>query len=225
MINTSSLSQLNFAQNYNLRAPKNLTFSSNLPTDSILKEQIVPLETHKAYTLVSFEGKSKLSFPEQLANTARNIAESMNTTGECKTGVRKALEKHGITIKSRSAYMTADQLAKNPMFKEIKVKRSELKDLKPGTIVVWDKCNGHPHGHISISLGGGKEASDCIRDQFTDYGPRFKIFEPKDTNTFKNKYIATHTIPVHHSLAKIKAACLDLVKHNSNSKVLNVTDS
>lgn len=225
MINTSSLSQLTFAQNYNLRAPKNLTFSSNLSADSILKEQNVPLETHKAYTLVSFEGQSKLSFPEQLANTARNIAESMNTTGECKTGVRKALEKHGITIKSRSAYMAADQLAKNPIFKEVKVKRSKLIDLKPGTIVVWDKCNGHPHGHISISIGGGKEASDCIRDQFTDYGPRFKVFEPKDTNTFKNKYIATHTIPIHHSLARIKAACMFAVKSKPDNKVLKMTDS
>lgn len=225
MINTSSLSPLCFAQNYNLRTPRPLSFSSNYSINDSQEKENVPLETLKAYTLVSFEGKNKLSFPEQLADTARNVAESMNTEGSCKKGVRLTLEKHGIPLKGISAYMASDQFARSPMFTEIKLKRSELIDLKPGTVVVWDKCPGHQDGHISIALGNGKEASDCIRDQFTDYGPRFRVFEPNESNTITNKLISRPKIALLHKASRAKQACLNLISRKADNVSLSTTES
>lgn len=224
MITSLPTSQLSFAQNYNLKVPAHRSLSSTVSVNQT-DTKFVPLETHQAYALVSFEGKNKQSFPEQLAQTARNVAESMNTEGSCKKGVRIALEQHGITLKGLSAYMASSQLAKNPMFTEIKVKRSELQDLKSGTIVVWDKCPGHKDGHISISLGDGQEASDCIRDQFIDYGPRFRVFEPKESNSIKNKLFSKPTIALLHTASKAKHACLDLVTGKSPKKKLGFTDN
>lgn len=224
MITSLPTSQLSFAQNYNLRVPAQRSLSSTVSVNQT-DTKFVPLETHKAYALVSFEGKNKQSFPEQLAETAKNVAESMNTEGSCKKGVRIALERHGITLKGLSAYMASSQLAKNSMFTEIKVKRSELQNLNPGTIVVWDKCPGHPDGHISIALGDGQEASDCIRNQFVDYGPRYRAFEPKESNSIKNKLFSRPTIVLLHGASKAKHACVDLVKGKSNQKTLDLTDN
>ena len=55
----------------------------------------------------------------------------------------------------------------------------DLPKLPPGAVVVWNKGPGHPHGHISISLGGGREASDKIRKQITNYGTSVRVFLPK----------------------------------------------
>lgn len=220
MISTVNSSPLNFG----LNSHKNLTANRSFSGTGISQDQDVvkvPVETHKAYALVSFEGKPKVTFPEALADSAREIAETMNTQGSCKKAVRLALEKHGILIKGVSAYMSADQLAKNSLFNEIDVSRSELSSLKPGTIVVWDKCNGHPDGHISIALGDGKEASDCIRDQFINYGPRFRVFEPKASNTLTNMFIGRPMIPVMHAAHSVKTSCLSLVKGSAKTKTAN----
>ncbi|MCA9777398.1 MAG: hypothetical protein KC800_11795, partial [Candidatus Eremiobacteraeota bacterium] len=71
------------------------------------------------------------------------------------------------------------QLAKNPKVKEVNVSPQDFKKLPAGAIVVWDKGAGHEHGHISVALGNGKEASDVIRDQITNYGTKPRVFIPK----------------------------------------------
>ena len=118
------------------------------------------------------------TFANKLAISAREVAEELNSKGWCKKGVRLAMEKLGLGLKGKSAYMAADQLANNPHFIEVEVSRWQLKKLQPGHIVVWDKCLGHKHGHVSIALGNGIEASDCLRKQFTLYGPRYRVFQP-----------------------------------------------
>ncbi|MFA7484225.1 MAG: hypothetical protein WC314_27270 [Vulcanimicrobiota bacterium] len=99
--------------------------------------------------------------------------------GYCFKYVGESLRKFGINTSGASAYMAADQLAKNPKVKEVKAAPQNFKKLPPGAIVVWDKGPGHPHGHISIALGNGKEASDVIRDQITTYGTKARVFMPK----------------------------------------------
>lgn len=101
--------------------------------------------------------------------------------GLCFRYVRQALERAGVKgVGGASAYMAADQLAKNPKFREIKVAEKDLKRLPAGAVVVWDRGNGHQHGHIAIALGNGQEASDVKRAQTTgSYGTKFRVFLPK----------------------------------------------
>ena len=98
--------------------------------------------------------------------------------GWCYRDVGRALRTVGINTSGGSAYMAADQLANNPKVKEVKVSQGDLAKLPPGAIVVWDKGAGHEHGHISISTGDGKEASDIMRNQITNYGTSFRVFMP-----------------------------------------------
>jgi hypothetical protein len=115
----------------------------------------------------------------KLAAEAQKEATNGDSSGGwCFRDAGRALAKVGINTSGASAYMAADQLAKNPKVKEIKVSQGDLPKLPPGAIVVWDKGPGHEHGHISIALGNGKEASDLVRNQITNYGTSFRVFMP-----------------------------------------------
>lgn len=118
----------------------------------------------------------------KLANAAKREANRRNTVGWCYAGVATAVSKvYGSFLYGESAYMAANILARNSKFKEIKVKPSELKKLTPGSIVVWGKTRVSPHGHISIALGNGKEASDHVAQQLTSLRghQNFRVFTPK----------------------------------------------
>ena len=101
-----------------------------------------------------------------LAAAAARVARRRNTFGRCYAGVADAVD-HAIGrfLWGASAYMAADQLAKHPEFKEIKASGPALKTLPPGAIIVWRKTAASPNGHISVSLGDGREASDHIAPQ------------------------------------------------------------
>jgi len=116
---------------------------------------------------------------KKLAGLARAEATNGDSQGGwCFRDASRALSKVGIETHGASAYMAADQLAQNPKVKEIKVPASDLPKLPPGAIVVWNKGAGHEHGHISIALGNGEEASDLLRKQMTNYGTSFRVFMP-----------------------------------------------
>lgn len=103
-----------------------------------------------------------------LAAAAARVASRRNTVGRCYAGVAEAVDiAIGRFLWGMSAYMAADQLAKHPKFKEITVSASALRTLPPGAIVVWRKTGRSPHGHISVALGDGREASDHIARQMT----------------------------------------------------------
>jgi len=121
------------------------------------------------------QGGSELG--KKIAADAQNTA--TGSGGYCFKYVSETLRKFGINTSGASAYMAADQLANNPKVKEVNVSPQDFKKLPPGAIVVWDKGAGHPHGHISVALGNGKEASDVIRDQITNYGTKPRVFIPK----------------------------------------------
>lgn len=101
--------------------------------------------------------------------------------GRCFKYVADVLDRFGVVLSGRSAWMAAGQLARNPKMAEVKgLKNEDLKKLPAGAVVVWNRGNGHAHGHISISLGDGREASDIIRRQATQYGTSFRVFAPRD---------------------------------------------
>jgi hypothetical protein len=163
-----------------------------------------PMTLHKLETLEkrarelnderSLQGIQKIMDGVPLGNsdTGSNIARiarkhARGHGGRCYEYVKDDLEKTGIYLTGRHAYMAADQLADSDKVRELKdYPRENLHDLPAGAIIVWDKCKKghgykkHPSGHTSISLGDGREASDKIRKQMTGYGPRFRVFVPSD---------------------------------------------
>ncbi|MFN4150149.1 MAG: peptidoglycan-binding domain-containing protein [Candidatus Sericytochromatia bacterium] len=118
-------------------------------------------------TLEFLEKKSPLqnsnNVSEKLAKVAENIANQRNTTGRCYSAVADAIESVvPITLWGNSAYMASEQLASSDKFREIKVSNSELKSLPAGAVVIWGQTDSSPHGHISVALGDGREASDYV---------------------------------------------------------------
>lgn len=99
----------------------------------------------------------------------------------CYRFVKEGLAAEGVNLTGRHAYMAADQLAVNPNFEEVRVNRDQLDDLPAGAVVVWDRNlrANHPSGHISVSLGDGREVSDRIRPQTTAYRSTFRVFLPE----------------------------------------------
>lgn len=120
-------------------------------------------------------------FASRLAQAAESTARSMGSTGWCYRGVKNALAQVGVNVTGGSAYMAAGQLAQNPRFREVSVSPSELRNLPPGAVVVWGQTAASPHGHISVALGGGREASDHIQSQITSLrgASNYRVFIPQ----------------------------------------------
>jgi LysM repeat protein len=115
-----------------------------------------------------------------LANVAQGVASRMNTRGWCARGVFDSLQAAGMAIpRSPSAYMAANTLARDPRFREVHLSDAQIRALPPGAIVVSAAYNspGNPHGHIAITLGNGREASDHIANIAT-HGTQ-RVFIPR----------------------------------------------
>lgn len=119
---------------------------------------------------------------------AEAVVSSINTngstTGWCLRGVNRAMSKiYGYGFAFGSAYQALGALQNDSNFVEITSQYptpADLKKLPAGAIVVWGKNGAHPHGHISIALGDGREASDHIANQYTNCGNGYHIFMPKE---------------------------------------------
>ena len=85
-----------------------------------------------------------------------------------------------------SAYQLADFLRGRKEFREVTdlfTQNGQLQTnmLPPGSIIVWNRSKDHPYGHTSIASGTGKEISDHIQNQITQYGTSVAgIFYPKE---------------------------------------------
>lgn len=122
------------------------------------------------------------NFATRIGNSAESVANRLGTVGRCYAGVADALAAQGVTVTGGSAYMAANQLAGMPnKFQEIQVSPSELKNLPRGAVVVWGKTGASPHGHISVALGDGREASDHIQTQMSSLrgATNYRVFLPK----------------------------------------------
>lgn len=116
---------------------------------------------------------SALAF--KIAHAAEKNARANGTVGWCYREVADTLDKFGIHLSGASAYMAAPQLAKNKHFEEV----SARGELQKGTVLVFGPSDGHPHGHITVYLGNGMEASDHVQKlvNFNAYGG-VRAFKP-----------------------------------------------
>ena len=115
----------------------------------------------------------------RIASAAYAIASARNTVGHCYAAAADAIESViSPFLYGASAYMAADQLERHSRFTEVST--SELARLPAGAIVVW--ARGYTeHGHISIALGDGREASDHLAQQMTSHygGGLARAFLPR----------------------------------------------
>lgn len=115
----------------------------------------------------------------RLAEVARRTASNMNTRGWCAKGVNDALEAAGLGVQRvPSAYMAADVMARSGKFREVSLTPDEIRNLPPGAVIVSPSRyngTGSPHGHISVTLGNGMEASDHVRSLIVAQGQRVFI--------------------------------------------------
>lgn len=114
------------------------------------------------------------AFGNQIAAAAEREARRLNSVGRCALGVNNALVSLGVPGRGH-AYQKAEQLAANPRFREVNISANELRNLPAGAVVVWGRSGAKPYGHVSVALGGGREASDHIQNQITGgrYGTDF----------------------------------------------------
>lgn len=115
----------------------------------------------------------------QLADIAYGIGMRRNTVGYCYSAVADAIESiTGPFLWGSSAYMAADQLQNSSWFSEASI--GDLRQLPAGAVVVWGRGTS-PHGHISIALGDGREASDHVTSQMLYHygGAPARVFYPQ----------------------------------------------
>lgn len=128
------------------------------------------------------QGVRSTTAGQRLASVAQRVANNRNTVGWCYTAVADSVSRAiGVSLWGKSAYMAAPILAQNDKIREVKgVKASTLPKLPAGAIVVWGKTGVSPHGHISVALGDGREASDHIDRQRTQLRghTNFRVFMP-----------------------------------------------
>ncbi len=116
----------------------------------------------------------------QLARDANRVASSgiAGRGRNCFRGVKYAMARQGVRLTGIPAYGAASQLARNGNFRETRVSRDQLRNLPAGATVVWAPHGRHKYGHVSIALGNGREASDVLRNQISNYGSAFRVFLP-----------------------------------------------
>lgn len=125
---------------------------------------------------------------EKLANIAERTAQNIDTVGWCAKGANNALEAAGIAngeTRVYAAYQEADVLANHKNFREVYVSQEDLTKLPAGCVIVWNRSGADSdfgkYGHIAITLGDGREASDHVQ-QLKVRGTGFRVFVPVGLN-------------------------------------------
>ncbi len=144
---------------YYARALDALKDCDGLPSTGQFEEPSAP-------GAVDLGGVRTGSFASRIADEAEREARNTDTVGYCAKSVNKVLNKLGVGGYGH-AYQKAEQLAKNPRFKEVSVSPNQLNQLPRGAVVVWGASEQKPYGHVTVALGNGKEASDHIQNLIT----------------------------------------------------------
>lgn len=116
-----------------------------------------------------------------LAKVAEHTARVTNTIGRCAKGVMDSMaNSHLANNGSRvaSAYQEAGKLYDNKNFAHVDISRNDLQKLPAGCVIVWQASEGHPHGHIAVTLGNGQEASDHVQNLISQRNARYDVFVP-----------------------------------------------
>lgn len=99
-----------------------------------------------------------------LAKYSKKVAETMDVSDTCYTGVKHALLSAGVIsdygdMPKGSAYKAKGYFDAHPdKFQKLKVSADELKNLPAGVIIVYSKAG--KDGHIAITNGNKQEMSD-----------------------------------------------------------------
>jgi hypothetical protein len=133
---------------------KRLSFVASIAATFVLLTTNVPADAVKKADNPAHK-PNKIS--GTIASSARAVASSMGSVGYCFRGVKRALRKVGVELHGGQAFMAKGQLESHGGFRKV-----PMKNLQPGDILVHGKSGAHPHGHIAVYLGNGKEASDHI---------------------------------------------------------------
>ena len=123
--------------------------------------------------------------PRLAQSTLEAAAQNDNLRRQrCYRFVKQGLAAEGINLTGVPAYVAADQLARDSRFEEVRVERDQLAELPEGAVVVWNRNPkaGHLYGHISVALGDGREVSDRIRPQVTNYRSQYRVFLPEGSS-------------------------------------------
>lgn len=120
----------------------------------------------------------------KLASIASQTASNMGSVGWCYRGVKDTFLSAGLTknrLAGDSAFEARDILRNHKNFKEISVDKKDLTKLPAGCVIVWQpyadsKGKWHKDGHIAVTLGKGKEASD--HEQNLVIGKSYSVFVP-----------------------------------------------
>jgi len=125
------------------------------------------------------------SIGNNLANIANKNALQRDTVGKCYRGVKDSLAKAGLNngeLTGGSAWQAKGVLSKHKNFQKVDIAKNDLKNLPAGCVIVWDpysdrKGKLHQHGHIAVTLGNGKEASDHVQNLVI--AGNYTVFVPK----------------------------------------------
>lgn len=199
-MNYNSLFSGNFNSNFNSAMPMFPMGNSNFFANSLFNMPMFNVFNNRFKTntfKTDFDTKTDLpalknvynpEISNKLAKIASETASKKNTIGLCYGGVKDSLLKAGLTktrLGEDHAYLAKGILKNYKNFKEIDVAKEDLKKLPAGCVIVWqpywgkDKENKdifHKDGHIAITLGNGREASD--HEQGLLIGKRYSVFVP-----------------------------------------------
>ena len=171
--NVQSYSPYNYSTFGSVTSSYKPSVSSNSESSKV-KSSAKTKKTKTKKTKVSTKNKlselNKLGYSKEigqkLAQNAVNNVKKDYDKPECAKWVKRAIERCDLgKYEYGHAYECADILRKNPNFKEVKVSGKDLEKLPAGCIIVYprgDAGYSSQHGHIEISLGNGKAASDFV---------------------------------------------------------------
>lgn len=166
-------------------------FSSGIMSESLQKELFTDIDKYNTKTdIKALNNVYNSELAKRLASIAAHNAKEANTIGWCAKIATNSLCDAGVAntqIKCASAYQVAGKLNNNKNFKQVSVSKEDLKNLPAGCVIVWQpyndsKGNYHEHGHIAVTLGNGKEASDHVQN-IANINSLYSVFVPTATNT------------------------------------------
>lgn len=161
----------------------NSFLNNKMPT--FVQDQIFTKDFDTKTNLETLKNVYNPGLSNKLACIADKNANRINTSGWCYRAVKDTLAKSNLNngeITGGSAKDASRVLSNHKNFKEVKVSRKDLKSLPAGCIIVWQESPGHPHGHIAITLGKGKEASDKVRKVIVRNDAEYSVYVPVGIN-------------------------------------------
>ena len=97
---------------------------------------------------------------DSIATNALRVAEATHTSGRCYAAVSQALKPLSVDLHGAAAYQASPLLQQDKRFMPITI--TSVDELRRGDIIVFNKSNSHPYGHISVYEGNYTEASDHV---------------------------------------------------------------